>query len=54
MKKENDCKILIPPVMPESSGIAPIPVPIFSDPNGSYTGRPADPSDRPIQDADDL
>lgn len=24
------------------------------DPNGSYTGRPADPADKPIQDADDL
>ena len=27
---------------------------IISDPNGSYTGRPADPKDKPIQDADDL
>ena len=27
---------------------------IVSDPNGSYTGRPVDPEDRPIQDADDL
>ena len=25
-----------------------------ADPLGSYTGRPADPMDRPIQDADDL
>ena len=24
------------------------------DPEGSYTGRPADPSERPVQDADDL
>lgn len=24
------------------------------DPNGSYTGRPKDPSEKPIQDADDL
>ncbi len=23
-------------------------------PNGSYTGRPQDPNERPIQDADDL
>lgn len=30
------------------------PVPIVTDPNGSYTGRPMDPDDRPIQDADDL
>ena len=27
---------------------------IVTDPNGSYTGRPADPEDKPIQDADDL
>ena len=27
---------------------------IISDPNGSYTGRPADPCEKPIQDADDL
>ena len=30
------------------------PVPIVTDPNGSYTGRPLDPDERPIQDADDL
>lgn len=28
--------------------------PILTDPNGSYTGRPKDPQERPIQDADDL
>ena len=27
---------------------------IVTDPFGSYTGRPNDPNDRPIQDADDL
>ena len=27
---------------------------IITDPNGSYTGRPKDSNDRPIQDADDL
>lgn len=27
---------------------------ISTDPNGSYTGRPQDPNERPIQDADDL
>lgn len=27
---------------------------IVTDPNGSYTGRPQDPNERPIQDADDL
>ena len=27
---------------------------INTDPNGSYTGRPEDPYEKPIQDADDL
>lgn len=27
---------------------------IETDPNGSYTGRPKDPTEKPIQDADDL
>ena len=27
---------------------------IITDPNGSYTGRPQDLTERPIQDADDL
>lgn len=27
---------------------------IVTDPFGSYTGRPSDPDERPIQDADDL
>lgn len=27
---------------------------ISTDPFGSYTGRPADPKERPVQDADDL
>lgn len=27
---------------------------IVTDPNGSYTGRPMDPYEKPIQDADDL
>lgn len=30
------------------------PAPIVTDPNGSYTGRPKDPDEKPIQDADDL
>ena len=30
-----------------------IPV-IHTDPNGSYTGRPLDPDEVPVQDADDL
>lgn len=27
---------------------------VITDPYGSYTGRPVDPQDRPVQDADDL
>ena len=27
---------------------------IATDPQGSYTGRPADPYEKPVQDADDL
>ena len=30
------------------------PASIVTDPNGSYTGRPADPEEKPVQDADDL
>ena len=29
-------------------------LPIVTDPNGSYTGRPADLMEKPVQDADDL
>ena len=29
-------------------------VAIITDPFGSYTGRPLDPEEKPIQDADDL
>ena len=28
--------------------------PIVTDPNGSYTGRAAEPLEKPVQDADDL
>lgn len=28
--------------------------PIVTDPNGSYTGKPIDPKEKPVQDADDL
>ena len=27
---------------------------IETDPDGSYTGRPKDPTEKPVQDADDL
>lgn len=27
---------------------------VYTDPMGSYTGVPADPTEKPVQDADDL
>lgn len=37
-----------------NTGIDKMPTPIITDPNGSYTGRPKDPNEPPIQYADDL
>lgn len=44
----------IPPVSLAMEGGGMLPFPIVSDPNGSYTGRPSNPDELPIQDADDL
>lgn len=52
MKEREERKFLPLPLMNEGFGT--LHSPIITDPNGSYTGRPADPEDRPIQDADDL
>ena len=30
------------------------PAPSFTDPQGSWTGVPADPTEKPVQDTDDL
>lgn len=55
MKDIQKGKGLVTPVPLWSPGIGPLPVPpIVTDPNGSYTGRPVDPEERPVQDADDL
>lgn len=43
-----------PPVPMVNDGLMQFPAPIITDPNGSYTGRPLDQDERPIQDADDL
>ncbi len=43
-------KKLIPILTP--GGMSP--APIIVDPLGSYTGRPEDPYETPVQDADDL
>lgn len=44
----------LPPLPIANEGLMHIPAPILTDPNGSYTGRPQDLHDYPIQDADDL
>lgn len=51
MKKKNTSFPEIPAVR---KNLEKLPTPIITDPNGSYTGRPKDPTERPIQDADDL
>ena len=43
-----------PVIMPEAGVIIGGYKLIDVDPDGSYTGRPKDPHERPIQDADDL
>ena len=48
MRKKNERKWVVPP--PPPTNIAPI----VTDPFGSYTGRPSDPYEKPVQDADDL
>ena len=42
------------PAAAGSAGKIPRPPASPYDPEGSYTGRPLDPSERPVQDADDL
>ena len=42
------------PINPADRPDHPKPGPVISDPLGSYTGRPFDLWDLPIQDADDL
>lgn len=53
MKDKDKGKLIIPP--PSGiNGIGMYPMPIITDPVGSYTGRPVDPEEKPVQDADDL
>ncbi len=52
MRKEKKDKDPIP-VFPIGMPIDPV-VPVIADPMGSYTGRPVDVTDTPVQDADDL
>ena len=48
MKKNKDKEKVILPQLQTN------PFPYFVDPLGSYTGRPVDVLDEPVQDADDL
>lgn len=43
----------IPLTPPWPLGLPPT-APLITDPNGSYTGRPLDVTEKPVQDADDL
>ena len=54
VERKNMHNVHIPPITLAMEGGAMLPFPIVTDPNGSYTGRPKDPEERPIQDADDL
>lgn len=54
MQKKEEKQIPFPPLALWSNAIAAAPAPIAIDPNGSYTGRPEDPYEKPVQDADDL
>lgn len=54
MFKRKDKKPVFPEIPAVRHDLKDLPVPIVTDPNGSYTGRPMDPYERPIQDADDL
>jgi hypothetical protein len=48
----NDRKI--PVEYPSQKGFANVICLLATDPLGSYTGRPIDPQDEPVQDVDDL
>ena len=52
MKKEKD-GLKIPAYPPLGMPLNPL-GPVVVDPLGSYTGRPMDPEEQPVQDADDL
>ena len=48
MKKKKDKEKVILPQLQTNT------FPVYMDPFGSYTGRPVDALDEPVQDADDL
>ncbi len=53
MNNNKKRKIILPPPMGfNATGI--LPLPVITDPFGSYTGVPLDTMEIPVQDADDL
>lgn len=48
MDKKKDPLSIIPPMLRSNA------YPVVSDPFGSYTGLAEDPTEKPVQDADDL
>ncbi len=54
MKNRREVYLLDRGVLQNGANVGMDFAPIITDPNGSYTGRPRDPEDKPIQDADDL
>lgn len=51
MKKIQTLKAFPPLFLPPEGGLS---GPIRTDPQGSYTGIPEEPLERPVQDVDDL
>ena len=51
MKRKVKQKMIFPGAYGTENQIHPL---ILTDPFGSYTGRGADPMEKPVQDADDL
>ncbi len=49
-----DADLLHPPRLEMRAGIPQPPPPSRQDPQGSWTGRPEDPHETPVQDQDDL
>ena len=50
-KHQSDFNVVFPASVNSENQEVPV---IHWDPNGSYTGRPLDPDEKPVQDADDL
>ena len=53
MKKKQNDGLVLPSYPPMGMPLNPL-GPVLFDPMGSYTGRPVNPEEQPVQDADDL